>query len=218
DGTDRVDADVGVVLYVQADHRELVHEAGVDLLAPFPAKPTGELTVARVQVAADADRPQIVEARVAAGLRPPHQEVARSVAKDQVRDHLFPRPVALHLASWSEFARPRNQRLEVRAGHAVAAKATPAGVGHQRTARDDQNELVVAHPSVAALSSARAASSRACRAPASIVSVRRRSIHESCPSLSTARRPATNVAFVARMPAPISVSLLARLVAGRQPP
>src|SRR5438132_9084165 len=29
-----------------------------------------------------------------------------------------------------------------------SAKATPAGVGHQRPARDDQDELVVAHSSV----------------------------------------------------------------------
>ena len=45
--------------------------------SPLAAKPAQQVAVARVQVAADADRPAVVEAGVAAGPRPAHEEVAR---------------------------------------------------------------------------------------------------------------------------------------------
>src|SRR5262249_10467907 len=75
-----VDApDVGRVVVQQPDEPELRLERGVDLLAPLPAQAAGEIAVAGIQVAADADRVAVVKAGVPTGLRAAHQEVPLAV-------------------------------------------------------------------------------------------------------------------------------------------
>ena len=77
DGTEVDRTDLGRVVVEKRDKPELGHEVGHDLLGPFPPKSAEQAAVARVQVAADPDRVPTVQPRVAAGVRPAHQEPPR---------------------------------------------------------------------------------------------------------------------------------------------
>src|SRR4051812_13293924 len=139
DRTDVDTADLGRVVVEEADELEFRLEACLDLLGPLAPQPADEVAVARVEVATDPDRPAVVQPDVAAGARPPHQEVARPVAEDQVRDHLLPAAVRLHLGARSELAIPGHDPLE--AVEANARHAVPSGISHQRRPRDDEDLL-----------------------------------------------------------------------------
>ena len=60
-------ADLGRVVVEQPDEPELRDEVGDELLAPLAAQPAEQAAVARVEVAADADRVAAVQPRIAAG-------------------------------------------------------------------------------------------------------------------------------------------------------
>ena len=172
---------------------------------------------------ADADRPAVVEARVAAGLRAAHQEVARPVAEDQVRDHLLPGPVDLHGGARLEPALARDELLE--ALEAVRSDAQPARVGHDRGPRDHEHAarpsvtrpaplgpLWVEHPS-----SRLEPLPDLPRVDALVTGVQQvepgvDGVPERAQALA---RP--TAAFVARIPAPISGSPRASRVMSRQP-
>ena len=69
--------------------REVRHEVRHELLGPLAPQAARDVAVARVEVAADADRPPVVEPGVAAGARPAHEEPPLAVAQHEVRDHLL---------------------------------------------------------------------------------------------------------------------------------
>src|SRR6185503_18058333 len=217
---DRADvdaADVRGVVVDEAEQLELGLERRIDLFAPLASQAAAQIAVARVQVAADADRPQVVEPRVAAGLRPAHEEVARAVAQDEVRDHLLPRAVAFHLATRPELAVGGDERLELWAGHEIGADAAPAGIGHQDVPRHDQHELVVAHGVSRSSRARRARASSSRITSASAPSKVNQSIHVWSALRRATRRSAMASWLVATIPAPISGSPLARRVMSAQP-
>src|SRR5688572_6679984 len=72
DGAEVDAPDAGRVVVEQAEQLELRLELGVELLAPLAPQPAGEVAVAGVEMAAHADRPAVVEAGIAAGLRAAH--------------------------------------------------------------------------------------------------------------------------------------------------
>ena len=82
-------ADVGRVVVEQPDERNSGTKSAASSSRHSRRRPPREVAVARVEVAADADRPAIVEPRVAAGPGAAHEEVARPVAQDEVRDDLL---------------------------------------------------------------------------------------------------------------------------------
>ena len=81
--------DRGRVVVEQADRRVHGLEVRDELLAPLAPKPAVHVDVARVEVAADADGPAIMEACVPAGAGPAHQEPALAVPQHEVRDDLL---------------------------------------------------------------------------------------------------------------------------------
>src|SRR6185503_17542997 len=214
---DRADvhaAHVGRVVVDEPDQLELGLEVRLDLLAPLAAQSAGEVAVTGVQVTADPDRPQVVQARVAAGLRPAHQEVARAVTEHEVRDHLLPRPVAFHLAPATELPVLCHEGFERRAGQ-VATDAVPARVRHQDLPRDHQDDLVVTHCGGSA--SALRAASRRSRSASGLGCPSRARSQSSMASRKALRRAATAALFVARIPAPMSGSPRASRVMSLQP-
>ena len=83
-------ADVGRVIVEQAQEARFRIERRIDLLAPLSLEAPDNSAVAGIDVAADTDRPTVVEARVGSGPAALHQEVARAVPDDEIRDHLLP--------------------------------------------------------------------------------------------------------------------------------
>ena len=85
-------------------------KSGDHLLAPLAPQPPRHVPIAGVEVPAHADRPAVVEARVAAGPGPAHEEPALAVAQDEVRDHLLVAGVLLGVAPSKEAAFLRDHR------------------------------------------------------------------------------------------------------------
>ena len=163
----------------------------------------------------DADRPAIVEPRVATGPGAAHQEVALAFAQD-IWDHLLERRVDLHRRPW----------LEPSLGPTVARNAStpcrpdarPAWSVDHRRAGDDEDELILRGrhrppPRRSRASRWRAAASRRAMRSASGPSARSRSAShgESRTSQSSRSRAAIAGAFVA-IPVPIATSPRARRV------
>jgi hypothetical protein len=135
--------DVGRVVVERADEREIRHKVRVELLAPLPPEAAVDVTVAGIEVAADADGVPVVQARVATRARPFHQEVAIAVAEDDVRDHLLVRGIPLHRVAWLEPAVRRDELHD--GGDAVGADAVPAVRVHHDIARDDVDAFTLRH-------------------------------------------------------------------------
>ena len=118
-------ADRGRVVVEQPDGREVGLEVRDELLGPLAGEPAGDVAVARVEVAADADRPAVVEPRVAAGARPAHEEPALAVAEHEVRDHLLVGRVLLGVAAAHEEARPARRPRGPPPGRPAGRRASP---------------------------------------------------------------------------------------------
>ena len=181
------------------DEPEVRHEVGGQLLGPLAPKAAGQVAVARVEVAADADRVAVVEPRVAAGARAPHQEVAPAVAQHEVRDHLLERRVDLHRGARAE--RPSRSTRSAKPSRPSVRRPYQAGTVRQGAARDHEHLLIHrVRPPVAPARSRRRASMAASSGPPG------RSSSTSQASMTARRsrsRTAMAGAFVAAIPAPI---------------
>ena len=104
-------------------------------------KPAEQVAVARVQVAADADRPAVVEPRVAARPRPAHQEVALAVAQDEVRDDLL-EAGSCSIAARGANAAARARRPPGTRSTPVRPDAVPAAARQTVAARHDEDLLL----------------------------------------------------------------------------
>src|SRR3989304_2021266 len=110
---------------------------------PPPAQPARHVAVTRVQVTSDADREAIVQAGVPPGPRPAHQEVVRTVAQDEVRDHLLPASIHLSGGPPAEPALPVDEGLErLRVGR---PDPRPARGVHDDGAREAEEPLLRDH-------------------------------------------------------------------------
>ena len=89
-------------------------------------EPAEQAAVARVEVAADADRLAVVQPRVRPGPGPAHQEPALAVAQDEVRDHLLEGGVRLHLPAAADSAPSRSSDRRANASRSVGPDAVPA--------------------------------------------------------------------------------------------
>ena len=212
-------ADRRRVVVEQADGRELRHEVRDELLGPLPAEPAGDVAVARVEVAADADRPQVVQPRVAAGSRPAHQEPALAVAQDQVRDHLLVGAVLLGDRPIHEHARraPRPRaprRTPSRRTPVQPGAGTMASRGTTRT-RSPATPTFRPRPRPCRARTPAAGGSRPRPAPPS---PSRSASQPSITARTSRSRAAISAALVAAIPAPISTSPRASRVMLAQPP
>ena len=77
---------------------------GHHLLVELAAEPLEHAAVLGIEVAADAQRVEVVQAGIAAGPGALHQEQALAVAHEQVRDDLLPLGIVLGLAAWAVLA------------------------------------------------------------------------------------------------------------------
>ena len=204
------------VVVEQPDRREVRHEVRHELLGPLPAQPARHVAVARVEVAADADRPPVVQPGVATGARPAHQEPSLAVSQHEVRDHLLEGRVLLGRGAIDEppvagdglRARPRRRPRRI---PSQPGSGTIEARGTTSTARP-------ARPSLSRRRPGRHARPRAgpgCRPCPTRSSA---SIHASRTARTSRRRAAISAPFVTAIPVPISTSPRARRVMLSQPP
>src|SRR5829696_790509 len=211
-------ADRGRVVVEEPDWHELRLEVRDHLLVPLASEPALHVAVAGVQVAADADRPQVVQARVAAGLRAPHQEPPLSVAQHEVRDHLLVRRVLLGIAAAEEESVSADSLEGVL--ESIRPDAEPSVPGDDRFPGDDEHLLVrAAHYASPARRRARAAAKRSWSAGSCGPCLASRRARPSAMTRWRSRsRVASTWAFLAAIPAPIVASPLASRVIESQPP
>ena len=154
DGTD-----LGRVVIEKPDKLELRDEIRHDLLRPFPPKSAEQTAVARVQVAADPDRVPAVQPRIAAGVRPAHQEPPSAVSKDEIRDDLLERRVTLHLGT--RFIAAVTLQRGDESVEAVGPHAVPASLVGDGPPRNDVDEFAVSRRPIEPVAHALAAGLRA---------------------------------------------------------
>ena len=135
-------ADLGRIVVEQPDQARLGLEVRLDLLAPLRRSRR-----ARPPSPGFTWPPTPIDHRswrraIGTGPGPLHQEVARSVAHDEVRDHLLPARIGLDVRSQLELAL-EGDRLE-HAGQVLGPDAVPATARDHRRAGHDQDLLAQA--------------------------------------------------------------------------
>ena len=195
-------ADLGRVVVEQPDEAVIGLEVRDELLAPLAGQPAVDVDVARVEVAADPDRPPIVETPVRPAAGPLHEEPARTVAQDEVRDDLLERRVDLHRRTRRE-PPARGDDLEDALG-ARGPDPVPARPGHDELAGHDVDLLGGPGLDRHGSSRRRAASNRAASASTSGSAASSRAAHSARPAEIARTAAAISGPFVAAIPAPMS--------------
>ena len=159
-----------------------------------------------------------MQSRVATCRRPLHQEVARAIAKDEVRDDLLERGVALHLGPRLVASVALDRSDERRRARRFGGRTTPAPSGTADRGTTKTRSSLMSRPFLeprlrappGAPGSPRSSGpSGALELEAPVARGRRR---------GRAAGRASAAAFVTAMPAPIAGSPRARRVMSRQPP